>query len=60
MQALRAIRPGGHVGCAGAAHGVQVPGDALFPSAVHLHGGPAPVRRSRPELIDLVRDLLRP
>jgi hypothetical protein len=27
-------------------HGVEVPGEELFFSSVHLHGGPAPVRRS--------------
>jgi threonine dehydrogenase-like Zn-dependent dehydrogenase len=26
----------------------------LFSSLVHLHGGPAPVRRFLPELIDLI------
>jgi threonine dehydrogenase-like Zn-dependent dehydrogenase len=33
---------------------VQLPGDELFFSAVHLHGGPAPVRRFLPELIELI------
>jgi threonine dehydrogenase-like Zn-dependent dehydrogenase len=33
---------------------VSLPGDELFFSAVHLHGGPAPVRRFLPELIDLI------
>jgi threonine dehydrogenase-like Zn-dependent dehydrogenase len=33
----------------------------LFFSAVHLHGGPAPVRRFLPELIDLIlRDDIDP
>ena len=54
MQALRSTRPGGHVGYVGVAHGVQVPGGELFYSHVHLHGGPAPVRRFLPELIDLI------
>lgn len=54
MQAIRATRPGGHVGCVGVAHDVALPGAELFFSAVHLHGGPAPVRRFLPELIDLV------
>jgi threonine dehydrogenase-like Zn-dependent dehydrogenase len=54
MQAIRATRPGGHVGYVGVAHGVELPGDELFFSAVHLHGGPAPVRRFLPELIDLI------
>ncbi|TQM10002.1 zinc-dependent alcohol dehydrogenase family protein [Pseudonocardia kunmingensis] len=54
MQAIRATRPGGHVGYVGVAHDVSLPGEELFFSGVHLHGGPAPVRRFLPELIDLV------
>jgi threonine dehydrogenase-like Zn-dependent dehydrogenase len=54
MQAIRATRPGGHVGYVGVAHGVELPGEELFFSAVHLHGGPAPVRRFLPELIELI------
>ena len=54
MQAIRCSRPGGHVGYVGVAHGVQLPGDELFFSHVHLHGGPAPVRRFLPRLIDLI------
>ncbi|MEV0135821.1 zinc-dependent alcohol dehydrogenase family protein [Dactylosporangium sp. NPDC050688] len=54
MQAIRATRPGGHVGYVGVAHDVELPGAELFFSHVHLHGGPAPVRRFLPDLIDLV------
>jgi threonine dehydrogenase-like Zn-dependent dehydrogenase len=54
MQAIRATRPGGHVGYVGVAHDVALPGDELFFAEVHLHGGPAPVRRFLPELIDLI------
>ena len=54
MQAIRATRPGGHVGYVGVTHDVALPGDELFFSGVHLHGGPAPVRRFLPELIDLI------
>ena len=54
MQAIRSTRPGGHVGYVGVAHGVELPGDELFFSHVHLHGGPAPVRRFLPELVDLI------
>jgi threonine dehydrogenase-like Zn-dependent dehydrogenase len=54
MQAIRSTRPGGHVGYVGVAHGVELPGGELFFSHVHLHGGPAPVRRFLPELIDLI------
>jgi NADPH:quinone reductase-like Zn-dependent oxidoreductase len=56
MQAIRSTRPGGHVGYVGVAHDVQLPGDELFFSGVHLHGGPSPVRRFLPELIQLIRD----
>jgi threonine dehydrogenase-like Zn-dependent dehydrogenase len=54
MQAIRATRPGGHVGYVGVSHDVTLPGDELFFSHVHLHGGPAPVRRFLPQLIDLI------
>ncbi|MDV6293971.1 zinc-dependent alcohol dehydrogenase family protein [Rhodococcus aetherivorans] len=54
MQAIRSTRPGGHVGYLGVAHDVQLPGEELFFSHVHLHGGPAPVRQYLPELIDLI------
>jgi threonine dehydrogenase-like Zn-dependent dehydrogenase len=54
LQALRATRPGGHVGFVGVAHDVELPGMDLFWSLAHLHGGPAPVRRFLPELIDLI------
>jgi hypothetical protein len=33
---------------------VKLPGEEPFFSHVHLHGGPAPVRRFLPELIDLI------
>ncbi len=56
MQAIRATRPGGHVGYVGVAHDVALPGEELFFSGVHLHGGPAPVRRFLPELIQLIWD----
>jgi threonine dehydrogenase-like Zn-dependent dehydrogenase len=54
MQAIRSARPGGHVGYVGVAHDVELPGRELFFSHVRLHGGPAPVRRFLPELIDLI------
>ena len=54
MQAIRSTRPGGHVGYVGVAHDVELPGQEMFFSHVHLHGGPAPVRRFLPELIDLI------
>jgi threonine dehydrogenase-like Zn-dependent dehydrogenase len=54
MQAIRCTRPGGHIGFVGVAHGVALPGLELFFATVHLLGGPAPVRRYLPELIDLI------
>jgi threonine dehydrogenase-like Zn-dependent dehydrogenase len=54
VQAIHATRPGGHVGFVGVAHGVAVDGMDLFWSLAHVHGGPAPVRRFLPELIDLI------
>jgi threonine dehydrogenase-like Zn-dependent dehydrogenase len=53
-QARRCTRPGGFVGFVGVPHGVSIPGEELFYSHVGLRGGPAPVRRFLPELIDLV------
>jgi threonine dehydrogenase-like Zn-dependent dehydrogenase len=53
LQAIHATRPGGHVGYVGVTHG-DLPGDQLFFSHTHLHGGPAPVRRFLPELIELI------
>jgi threonine dehydrogenase-like Zn-dependent dehydrogenase len=38
----------------GVPHGVELNGQELFYSHIHLHGGPAPVRRYLPELIQLV------
>ena len=54
MRAIRSTRPGGHVGYVGVAHGVELSGQHLFYSHVHLHGGPAPVRRFLPDLIDRI------
>ena len=53
-QAVRSARPGGFVSYVGVPHGVEFNGADLFFTHVHLHGGPAPVRRYLPELIDLV------
>lgn len=54
MQAIRSTRPGGHVGFVGVSHGVNLPGQEIFYAEVHLHGGPAPVRRFLPHLLDLI------
>lgn len=53
-QAVRCARPGGFVSYVGVPHGVVFDGAELFYTHVHLHGGPAPVRRYLPKLIDLV------
>jgi threonine dehydrogenase-like Zn-dependent dehydrogenase len=54
MQAVRSTRRGGYVSYVGVPHGVSLDGEELFFAHVHLHGGPAPVRRYLPRLIDLV------
>src|SRR5690349_4293404 len=54
MQAIHATRVGGYVGYVGVPHGVTLKGEELFRQHVHLMGGPAPVRRYLPDLIDLV------
>ena len=53
-QAIRATRPGGHVGYVGVSHDVSLDGLELFFSGIHLHGGPAPVRRFLPDLVELI------
>ncbi len=53
-QAIGCARPGGSIGYVGVPHGVELDGRELFMTFVHLHGGPAPVRRFLPELIHLV------
>src|SRR5438309_5423950 len=53
-QAIRSARKGGSIGYVGVPHGVDLDGAELFYTHVHLHGGPAPVRRFLPELIELV------
>jgi threonine dehydrogenase-like Zn-dependent dehydrogenase len=53
-QALRSARPGGGVGFVGVPHDVAIDGQELFFSHVGLRGGPAPVRRYLPDLIDRV------
>ncbi len=54
LQAIRCTRKGGYVSYVGVPHGVELNGEGLFFAHVHLHGGPAPVRRYLPTLIDLV------
>jgi threonine dehydrogenase-like Zn-dependent dehydrogenase len=54
QQALRCTRPGGMIGYVGVPHGVELDGQALFFSQTGMLGGPAPVRRFLPDLIDMV------
>lgn len=53
-QALAIARPGSTVGYVGVPHGVQFDGQTLFFGQVGMLGGPAPVRRFLPRLLDLV------
>ena len=54
MQARGSTRPGGYMSFVGVPHDVELNGQDLFYSHVHMHGGPAPVRRYLPKLIELV------
>jgi threonine dehydrogenase-like Zn-dependent dehydrogenase len=53
-QAIASTRPGGTVGYVGVPHGVALGARELFGPQVGLRGGPAPVRRFLPELIELI------
>lgn len=54
MQAVGATRGGGHLGYVGVNFDVQIPGIQLFFAGIHTLGGPAPVRRFLPDLIDRI------
>ncbi len=56
MQAIGCTRPGGHMGFVGVNYDVQIPGIDLFFADIHLHGGPAPVRRFLPDLVRQIWD----
>jgi threonine dehydrogenase-like Zn-dependent dehydrogenase len=56
MQAINAARPGGHMGFVGVNYEVTIAGPDLFFAGIHVHGGPAPVRRFPPDLIQLIWD----
>jgi threonine dehydrogenase-like Zn-dependent dehydrogenase len=56
MQAVGATRGGGHLGYVGVNYDVQIPGIELFFAGIHTLGGPAPVRRYLPKLIQLIWD----
>lgn len=53
-QALQSARPGSTIGYVGVPHGVTFDGQNLFFLQKGLMGGPAPVRRFLPHLMDLV------
>src|ERR671938_2190940 len=60
QQAGRSTRPGGSMGFVGVPHGVEISGERLFYAHIHLHGGPAPVRRFLPEWSDPAWSSRRP
>ncbi|MGX1320579.1 threonine dehydrogenase-like Zn-dependent dehydrogenase [Bradyrhizobium sp. USDA 377] len=53
-QAIACSRPGGSIGYVGVPHGVTFEGEAMFFAQRRMLGGPAPVRRFLPDLIDRV------
>lgn len=53
-QAINCARPGGSIGFVGVPHGVELNGEYLFFAQKNLLGGPAPVRRFLPHLMELV------
>ncbi|HVA88839.1 MAG TPA: IMP dehydrogenase, partial [Chloroflexota bacterium] len=53
---IQSTRPGGFIGYVGVPHGVALDLPSVFFALVHLHGGPAPVRRFLPDLMKLVWD----
>ena len=55
-QALQCARPGAMIGFVGVPHGVELDGALLFYAQRGLMGGPAPVRRFLPHLMELVAE----
>ena len=53
-QAIQIARPNAVIGYVGVPHGVQLDGQQLSFSQTGMQGGPAPVRRFLPHLMDLV------
>jgi threonine dehydrogenase-like Zn-dependent dehydrogenase len=56
MQAINSTRAGGRLGFVGVNYDVAIPGIDLFFAGMHVHGGPAPVRRFLPDLVQLIWD----
>ncbi|MGB3337919.1 MAG: zinc-dependent alcohol dehydrogenase family protein [Devosia sp.] len=54
QQAINCTRPGSMIGYVGVPHGVEFDGERLFYSQTGMMGGPAPVRRFLPHLLDLI------
>ena len=54
QQALAIARPGSMIGYVGVPHGVQFDGGQLFYGQKGMLGGPAPVRRFLPHLLELI------
>jgi len=54
MQAVGATRGGGHLSYVGVPGEVQIAGMELFFAGIHTLGGPAPVRRFLPDLIEKI------
>ena len=55
-QAMGVCRPGGTIGYVGVPHGVNLDGQQLFFKQQRMLGGPAPVRRFLPDLMQRVLD----
>ncbi|MDB6181772.1 zinc-dependent alcohol dehydrogenase family protein [Paracoccus fistulariae] len=55
-QAMGICRPGGSIGYVGVPHGVSFDGQQLFFRQQRMMGGPAPVRRFLPDLMQRVLD----
>ena len=55
-QAMGVCRPGGTIGYVGVPHGVSFDGQQLFFKQQRMLGGPAPVRRFLPDLMQRVLD----
>jgi len=53
-QAIECTRPGGTIGYVGVPHGVTFDGQAMFFAQRRMLGGPAPVRRFLPDLMNRV------
>lgn len=54
QQAIGVCRPGGTIGYVGVPHGVTFDGQKMFFAQKRMLGGPAPVRRFLPDLMDRV------